>query len=73
MSCKKGEFINIRHYDVKDLRAKLLSEVSHDVLVESTLLPLTGKRMEHRTAFETNEARLTLEQEDSGYGGSKHF
>ena len=31
MSYKKGEFINIRHNDVKDLTAKLLLEVYHDV------------------------------------------
>ena len=71
MSCKKGGFINIRHNYVRDLTAKLLSEVCHDVQVEPTLLPLTGERMEHSTTIQTNEARL--EQEDSGYGNSKHF
>ena len=54
MSCKKEGFINIRHNDVRDLTAKLLSEVCHDVQIEPALLPLTGKRMEHRTATETN-------------------
>ena len=28
--------------------------------VEPTLLPLIGERMEHRTAIETNEARLDI-------------
>ena len=60
MYCKKGGFINIRHNDVRGLIAKLLSEICHDVQVESTLLPLTGERMEHRTATETNEARLDI-------------
>ena len=60
MSCKKEGFINIRHNDVRDLTAKLLSEIFHDVQVEPTLLPLTGDRMEHRTAIETKEARLDI-------------
>ena len=34
MSCKKGGFINIRYNDVRDLTAKLLSEVCHNVHVE---------------------------------------
>ena len=60
MSCKKGGFINIRHNNVRDLTAKLLSEVCHDVQVEPILLPLIGEPMEHRTAIETNEARLDI-------------
>ena len=54
MSCKKGGFINIRQNDVKDFTVKLLSEVDHHVQVEPTLFPLTGERMEHRTATEAN-------------------
>ena len=41
MSYKKGGFINIRHNDVRDLTAKLLSEVCHNVQVKPILLPLT--------------------------------
>ena len=60
ISCKKGGFINTLHNDVRGLTAKLLSEVCHDLRVKPTLLPLTGGRMEHRTAIETNEARLDI-------------
>ena len=60
MSCKKRGFINIRHNYERDLTAKLLSEVCHDVQVEPTLLQLIGERMKHRTAIETNEARLGI-------------
>ena len=38
MSCKIGGFINIRNNDVRDLTAKLLSEVCYDVQVEPKLL-----------------------------------
>ena len=60
MSCKKGGFINIRHNDLRDLTAKLLSEVCRDVEVEPTLLPLTGEHMDYRTAIETDEARVEI-------------
>ena len=60
MSYKKGGFINICHYDVRDLTAKLLSEVCHDVPVDPTLVPLTGELMEHLTTIETNETRLEI-------------
>ena len=50
----------LRQNDVRDFTAKLLSEVCHDVQVEPALLRLTGERMEHRTATETNEARLNI-------------
>ena len=43
MSCKKGGLINIRYDDLRNLTATLLSEVSHDVQVEVTLLLLTGE------------------------------
>ena len=72
MSCKEGGFINIHHKDERDLTAKLLSEVCHDVQAEPTLLTLTRKQMEHCTAVETNEAS-TFEQEDSLYRNSKCF
>ena len=60
MSCKKGGYINIRHNDVRDLAAKFLSEVCHDVWVEPTLFRLTGQRMEHCSAIETNKVRLDI-------------
>ena len=61
MSCKKGGFINIRRNNVRDLTAKLLSGVCHDVQIELTLLLLTGERIKHRTAIETNEGRLDIQ------------
>ena len=84
ISCKKGVFISIRHNDVRDLTAKLseevchdvchyLSEVCHDVQVEPTLLPPTGERMEHRSAIETNEARLDIRARGLWIWGQEAF
>ena len=42
MSCPKGGFPSIRHNEVRDLTATLLTEVCHDVCVEPDLQPLGG-------------------------------
>ena len=73
MPWKKEEFINIRHNDVRDLTAKHLSEVCHDVQVEVTLLPLTGERMEHRPAIENNEERLDIRARGFWIQGQQAF
>ena len=58
MSFKKGGFISIHYNDVRDLTAKLISEICCDVQVEPTLLPLTEGWMEHFAGIETNETIL---------------
>ena len=50
MSCKKGGFITIRHNDLRDLNANLLTEVCKDVDIEPHLLPVTGETFDNRTA-----------------------
>ena len=60
MSCKKGSFVSIRHNDLRDLTANMLSEVCKDVEIEPKLTRLTGKELGSRTANTTNEARLDI-------------
>ena len=60
MSCKKGGFVSIRHDDLRDLTANMLSEVCKDVEVEPKLTPLTGKVLGSRTANTTDDARLDI-------------
>ena len=43
LSCKKGGFITLRHNEVRDITATLLSEVCKDVEVESSLIKLQGE------------------------------
>ena len=71
MSFKKGEFINIRHNNLRNFTAKLLSELCHDVHVEPTLLPLTGERMEQRSV--TDETRLEIRARGFWVQGQQEF
>ena len=60
MSCKKGGFISIRHINLRDLTANMLSEVCKDVEIEPKLTPSTDEVSGSRTANTTNEARLDI-------------
>ena len=59
LSCKKGGFVTIRHNDLRDLTAKILSEVCYNTEIEPTLAPLSGD-LSNRTANRSNEARLDV-------------
>ena len=60
MICKKGGFVTIRHNDLRDLTAKILSEVCYDTEIEPKLVPLRGEDLSHRTANRSNEARIDV-------------
>ena len=73
MSCKKGGFLSIRHNDLGDLTANMLSEVCRDVEIEPKLTPLTGEVLGSRTANTTNEARLDIRACEVWERGQKAF
>ena len=50
----------MRHNDLRDLTANMLSEVCKDIEVKPKLAPLTGEQLDSRTAKTTNEARLYI-------------
>ena len=56
----KGGYVHLRHNQIRDIEAKLLSEVCHDVVIEPPLLPLTGKQFPLRSTNEAAEARLDV-------------
>ena len=41
MVCSFGCFFTIRHDDIRDLTASLLTEVSHNIATEPSLQPVT--------------------------------
>ena len=60
LSCKKGGFITLRHNEIRDITASLLSEVCKDVRREPSLIKLTGEVFNETTAKKNDEARLDV-------------
>ena len=61
LSCKKGGFIYIiRHNDLRDLTANMMSEVCKDTETEPKLTPLSGEELQGRTSNNSNEARVDI-------------
>ena len=54
LSCKKGEFVSLRHNELKNLTTKLLKEVCKDVLL-GTKLSKRFANQNFQKAYETNE------------------
>ena len=60
ISCKKGGFVTIRHNNIRNLTAQLLTHVCNDVRIEPPLQALTGEAYGNRTANTSDEARLDI-------------
>ena len=57
-SCPQGAFPILCHNDVRDLTAKLMSEVCHDIQVEPHLQPLSGESLHYKSAVHEDDARV---------------
>ena len=55
-----GGFPTIRHNELQDLTASLLTEVCHNVATQPRLQPLSGESLAYRSAITSNEARLDI-------------
>ena len=60
LSCPKGGFPSLRHNEIRDLTANLLSEVCNEVTIEPHLQPLSGEQLSGATANSTDGARLDV-------------
>ena len=60
MTCKRGGFTILRHNEIRDMTAKLLSEVCHNVATEPPLQPLSGGTFTHRSVNVSAEAHLDI-------------
>ena len=60
LSCSRGGFPSIRHNEIRNITANLLSEVCHGIGIEPSLQPVTGEQFEHRTANREDGARLDI-------------
>ena len=60
ISCSKGGFPSLRHNEVRDLTATMMSEVCSNVSTEPHLQPLTGEALCFKTANSESNARLDI-------------
>ena len=67
LTCKTGGFSAVRHNEVIDITATLLTKVCHRVTTEPHRQPLTGESLSHCSAITEDGARLDVA--DSGGGG----
>ena len=63
----------IRHNDVRNLTAELLSEVCHDVAIEPGLTPLSGEQFESETTSKEDDSRCDVAARGFWTRGSKAF
>ena len=70
LSCPKGGFPTLRHNEVRDLTATLMTEVCHEVCVEPHLQPLTGETLVGASAIGADGARLDVAAK--GFWGGRH-
>ena len=68
-SCAKGGFPSIRHNEIRDLNATLLTEVCHNVNIEPGLQAISNEILTGATANTQDGARLDISA-DSFWGGT---
>ena len=69
-TCPKGGFPILRHNEIRDLTANLLTKVCHNVCVEPDLQPLTGEVLSGSSSIGQDGARLDIAA--SGCWGGHH-
>ena len=60
LSCPKGGFTILRHNEIRDLTANVLSEVCHNVCIEPHLQPLSGEVLTGASANREDGARVDI-------------
>ncbi len=70
LSCPRGGFPSIRHNEIRDLTATLLTEVCNEVTVEPSLQEVTNESMMMRSAITTEGPRLDVAA--NGFWGGRY-
>ena len=60
LSCPKGGYPSIRHNELRDITASLLTEICHGVAVEPSLQPVTSENFRNASANTQDGARLDI-------------
>ena len=71
LTCNCGGFRFLRHNEIRDLLAKLLTEVCPNMGIEPGLQPLSGETLAMHTANRRDEARLDIRAQGS-WGERRH-
>jgi len=69
LSCAKGGFPSLRHNEIRDITASLLTEVCCEVCVEPELQPVTTDQLNGASANSQDGARLMCQPMESGAVG----
>ena len=69
LSCSKGDFPTLRHNEVRDFTASLMSEVCPGVSIEPGLQQRNGEQLTGATAIRDDGARLDIAA--NGFWGAK--
>ena len=69
LSCAKGGYPTIRHNEIRNFTAHLMTEVCHNVAVEPHLQPLTGEALRGASSITQDGARLDVAAD--GFWGSR--
>ncbi len=70
LSCPKGGFPSIRHNEIRDTIANLMTEVCNDVCIEPHLQQITGESLSGASAIKEDGARLDIAA--NGFWGSRY-
>jgi len=70
LSCSFGGFPTIRHNEIRDVTANLLTQVCSNVQIEPQLQPLSGESLSHRTSNSDDHARLDISAK--GFWNTSH-
>ena len=73
LNCPRGGFVMIRHNEVRDLTAKLLTEICKAVSVEPALTHLTGETFALKSTTVDDDARCEVAVRGFWIRGSKAF
>ena len=73
MICHLGGIPTIRHNEIRDITATLLTETCHNVATEPLLQPLTNESFTHRSANTDPNARLDIRARDFWNTGQDAF
>ena len=70
LSCPTGYLPTIKHNELRDFTANIITEVCHDVCIELSLQPISGEALLYATSTNEDEARLDIRTQ--GFWGNRH-